>query len=100
VVTRRQLLAAGVTRDVIDGRLRRSEFRALHVGVYQVGPIAGARAREVAAVLACGGVVSHRSTAVTRRLAPGLEGAIDIAIPPGRRNETVHSPLRAYTCCG
>lgn len=85
VVTRRQLLAAGITRTVIEVRLRRGELRALHAGVYQVGPIAGARLREAAAVLACDGVVSHRSAALMRQLATAAGGVIDISIAPTRR---------------
>lgn len=66
VVSRAQLLHAGLSAKVIDGRLARGQLRPLHRGVFQVGPIMAARAREMAAHLACGAssVVSHRSAAV------------------------------------
>lgn len=85
VVTRRQLLAAGITQDVIDGCLRRRQLRALHAGVYQAGPVTGPRAQELAAVFACDGVVSHRSASAMRQLGPAPTGTIDISISPGRR---------------
>src|SRR5687767_7370039 len=70
VVSRAQLLHAGVTAKVIDGRLSRGQLRPLHRGVFQVGPIMAPRAREMAAHLACGAssVVSHRSAAVVWQL--------------------------------
>jgi very-short-patch-repair endonuclease len=94
VVKRRQLLAAGVSRDVIDGGLHRRELRTVHTGVYQVGPIAGRWAREVAAVLACDGVVSHRSAAAMRQLVGTWEGPVEISIAPGRR--VVRPEIRVY----
>jgi very-short-patch-repair endonuclease len=85
VVTRRQLLTAGVTRDVIDGLLQRGGLRSLHAGVYRVGPLAGSWATELAAALACDGVVSHRSACAMRQHAAAVRGVIDITIAPGRR---------------
>jgi very-short-patch-repair endonuclease len=75
VVSRAQLLGAGIGARVIDGRLARSHLRPLHRGVYQVGPISAGRAREMAAHLACGpsSVLSHRSVAVLCQLLPVLE---------------------------
>jgi very-short-patch-repair endonuclease len=97
VITRRQLLAAGVTRDVVDGCVRRRELRTVHAGVYQAGPVAGPRAREMAAVLACGGVLSHRSAAVMRQLAAAPAGdPFDIAVQAGRR--VVRPGLRVHRC--
>jgi very-short-patch-repair endonuclease len=85
LVARRQLLAAGVTRNEIEVRLRRGEFRALHAGVFQAGPVAGPRSREMAAVLACDGVVSHRSAAAMRELVTAFTGPVDISVAPSRR---------------
>lgn len=70
VVSRAQLLAAGITADVVDGQLKRRQLRPLHRGVFQVGPITAARAREMAAHLACGprSVVGRRSAAVLWQL--------------------------------
>jgi very-short-patch-repair endonuclease len=65
VVTRRQLLEAGVAAGVIDRRLAAGRMRPLFRGVYLVGPLLPRRAREMAACLACGpgAVVSHGTAA-------------------------------------
>lgn len=70
VVSRAQLLRAGISSKAIDGRLLRGQLRPLHRGVFQVGPIIAAQAREMAAHLACGvrSVVSHCSAAVLWQL--------------------------------
>jgi len=66
VVTRRQLLVLGLTRDAIGERTKRGFLRSVHRGVYALG---GTRltpqGRWLAAVLACGSgtVLSHRSAA-------------------------------------
>jgi hypothetical protein len=55
VVTRGQLLAAGITRDEIDHRLSLGALLREHRGVYRVGHRApSVEARYLAAVLACG----------------------------------------------
>ena len=62
VVTRAQLLSAGLTHSAINHRLARKRLHPLHRGVYLVGhPVPPPLAIEVAAVLACGNgaVVSH-----------------------------------------
>lgn len=66
IVTRRQLLAEGVSRDVLDHRVRTRRLRPVHRGVYRVGPVEPALAREMAACLACGpnAWLSHRSAGV------------------------------------
>jgi very-short-patch-repair endonuclease len=64
VVSRAQLLAAGIGTGAIATRIRRHRLHPLHRGVYAVGHTAlPPLAREMAAVLACwpGVVVSHRS---------------------------------------
>jgi len=69
VVTRRQLLAAGLTRGMVASRLGSGRLRRLHRGVFLLGSLQGPlepeRAREMAAVLACGpgAGLSHRSAA-------------------------------------
>jgi very-short-patch-repair endonuclease len=66
VVTRRQLLAAGIDASAIDRRLRGRHLRAIHRGIYLVGQrVMADGAREVAALFACGrgAVVSHLSAA-------------------------------------
>jgi very-short-patch-repair endonuclease len=89
VVSRAQLLGAGVSVKVIDGRLAGGQLSALHRGVYQVGPIVAAHAREMAAHLACGpgSVVSHKSAAVLWQLlpAPARAQPVDILVRARKR---------------
>ena len=55
VVTRWQLLQAGLTRHMVDGRIESSHLLRIHRGVYRVGHQAPSiEARYIAAVLACG----------------------------------------------
>jgi very-short-patch-repair endonuclease len=65
VVARSQLIGAGMSVATVDRWVRRGRLRKLHGGIYLLGPVAGPRAREMAAALACGkgAVVSHRSAA-------------------------------------
>jgi very-short-patch-repair endonuclease len=66
VVSRAQLLAAGIGLGAIATRLGHQRLHPLHRGVYAVGHTALAPgAREMAAVLACwpGALVSHRAAA-------------------------------------
>lgn len=90
VVARRQLLRAGVAAHWIEYRLKRGRFRSLHRGVYRVGPVAGLREKEIAAVLACGetAVVSHHSAATAWQLASARPGSphVDISIQRGCRS--------------
>lgn len=55
LVSRRQLLDAGISGHRIDRRVRTGALILVHRGVYRVGPIVGVRGMEMAAVLACGG---------------------------------------------
>jgi very-short-patch-repair endonuclease len=88
VVTRVQLLRSGVTRDLVDGRLKAGRLRRLHQGVYLVGPLMAPYAREMAAVLACGdsAVLSRRSAAALWQMLPrGHEGApVEVIVACGR----------------
>ncbi len=62
VVSRAQLLAIGVSRDAVGRRVRAGKLHRVHAGVYAVGHgVLGQSGREWAAVLATGGVLSHRS---------------------------------------
>jgi very-short-patch-repair endonuclease len=91
VVTRAQLLRAGLSPDVIDNRVKARWLRALHRGVYGVGPVTAPYAHEMAAVLACGegAVLSHRSAAELWRLVPcpAHDRPVDVTVPAagGRR---------------
>ncbi|MEJ2218978.1 MAG: type IV toxin-antitoxin system AbiEi family antitoxin domain-containing protein [Gemmatimonadota bacterium] len=70
VVTRRQLIEAGLSPWAVAHRLRSGRLHRLHAGVYRVGPLMPPHAREMAAVLASGpgSVVSHFSAASFRGL--------------------------------
>lgn len=71
LLTRLQLLDAGLTRNFIDGRVKCGLLRRVHAGVYQFGPICASHVRERAALLACrGGVISHGSAAALWLLLP------------------------------
>ena len=66
VITRGQLLAAGLRRGAIAHRLDSRWMQRLHQGVYLIGPAPPTpMARARAAAMACGAaaVVSHRSAA-------------------------------------
>lgn len=101
VVTRAQLLAAGLTADAIDARVRSRRLLPLHRGVYLhgalVGPLEPARSREMAAALACGrgALVSHASAASLWGLLPappagqagqaGRARPVHVTVPGGDR---------------
>jgi superoxide dismutase, Fe-Mn family len=71
VVTRAQLLAAGVGSKSISRRVRDGRLHRLHPGVYAVGhPVLVPKGRMLAAVLACGpgAVLSHTSAAALHGL--------------------------------
>jgi very-short-patch-repair endonuclease len=99
VVSRGQLTDSGVSVHMVDNLLKASRLRPVHRGVYQVGPIAGPRAREMAALLACAGTaaVSHWSAAALWLLlsAASREAAVHVILPgrrrPVRSGITVHS---------
>jgi very-short-patch-repair endonuclease len=102
VVTRTQLLAAGLTPRAIQGRLESGRMRSLHRGVYLMGPLEPPRARELAAVLACGGGAraSHRTAAGLWELAPRPQAALPVEVKvPGHR--VIRRPgIRAYRTLG
>lgn len=72
LVTRAQLLNAGLSPGRLDRRVAVGRLRPVQRGIYQVGPLAFSRAKEMAAVLACGAGahVSHRSAAAMWELLP------------------------------
>lgn len=82
VVTHRQLVALGMSRNAISARARRGSLHRLHQGVYAVGHRATSReARWLAAVLACGegAALSHRSAAVHWGLLKPAAGAVHVS---------------------
>jgi very-short-patch-repair endonuclease len=85
VVCRAQLYEAGLSARAIDRRVGGGRLKVLYRGVYRVGPVAGLRAQEMAAVLACGAeaVVSHRSAASAWQILPPRrpQDPLDITVP-------------------
>lgn len=95
LLTRVQLLGAGLSDGMVKRRLKAGQLRAVHRGVYLLGPLFPPQARLLSAVLACGdgAVVSHRSAARLWELLGGREATVDVTIPradhrrPGPRAE-------------
>lgn len=85
VVTRRQLLRAGLTPHQVKRRAATGRLRRLHRGVYLAGSALSPHARKMAAALACGpgAVVSHRSAAeLWGLLSPrGKRPPVDVTFP-------------------
>jgi very-short-patch-repair endonuclease len=77
VVTRQQLLQAGLTRRVVARRVREQRLRPMQRGVYLLGAVMPSWAIEMAALLACGvrAVLSHWSAARVWELALPGDGA-------------------------
>ena len=94
VVSRDQLLRAGVSSHLIDYRVTTGRLHVPHRGIYRVGPIAMPLSREMAAVLACGGsggdaaaVISHRSAGAVHGQRPQAPPTVELIVPAwsGRR---------------
>lgn len=100
VVSRRQLLEAGIGPDVVDRRLQVKRLTLLHRGVYLVGPLMPPHAHLMAAVLACGvsAAVSHQSAAALWNLIPVRRlKAVDVIVPRGRRHRRSGIRVRRLT---
>jgi very-short-patch-repair endonuclease len=91
VITREQLLRAGLGRGAITHRVQAGAMQRIHKSVYLIGPAPPTpMARARAAALACGegAAVSHRSAAELFGLLPEVAGDIDVTVVarnPGRR---------------
>jgi hypothetical protein len=96
VMTRRQLLAAGVSDREIRRRVAIKRIRRVHDGVYEI-PRATRKqiALFTAAVLACGdgAVLSHRSAAAHWGLRPQSTGPVTVSVP---RRARQRAGLRIY----
>ncbi len=92
LVTRAQLLGAGVSDDQIQYRVRIERFHRLYPGVFSLGGAELDRfGRWLAAVLACGegAVLSHRSAAALWGLLAEPRGPAHVTVP-GRWNSRRH----------
>jgi hypothetical protein len=98
VVSRRQLVAAGLSSSAIGRRLETGRLHRVHQGVYAVGyPTLSWERRWMAAVLAGGegAVLSHRSAASLWGMLPRRTGPVEISVPVSsgrcrRRGIVVH----------
>jgi hypothetical protein len=94
VVTRVQLLAAGVSDKEIRRRLKRKSLLRVHPGVYRVGHKAPSiEARYIAAVLACGdgAVLSGQAAGYLWGLVKGTAPPPEVTAPTNRRVKGVRT---------
>ena len=94
VVTRAQLLAAGVSAKEIRRRLQKKALLRVHPGVYRVGHCAPSReASYMAAVLACGegAVLSGRAAGHVWGLLKGAAPRPEVTAPKQRRVKGVRT---------
>lgn len=80
IVSRRELLRAGIRAHSVDNLLRSGAIEAVHRGVYRVGPILATRSREMAALLACGkgSAISHWSAAAIWQLSDRVRAKVEV----------------------
>lgn len=95
VLSREQLLTAGLSRRTIARRVEARRLSRLHQGIYAFGYGEISRRGEwMAAVLACGdmALLSHRSAAALWGLARWHSGPVEVTAPAGRGRPgiTVH----------
>ncbi len=86
VITRHQLMEAGLSPSAVDRRLASGRYRAIHSGVYLVLPFPLPYTREMAAVLASGpdAAVSHVSAAPHWRMRAAVDGPVDVIVRGNR----------------
>lgn len=101
VVSRQQLVEAGISDDAIMNRVRRGQLRRVHWGVFAVGGIRlSDRGRWMAATLACGtgAVLSHLTAARLWGISNHAGAAIHVARTSGSRGGPrgvrLHRPRR------
>src|SRR5215469_5584439 len=83
VITREQLVAAGLGRGAIAHRVGAGWMQRMHQGVYLIGaapPTMMARARAAAMACGAGAVVSHRSAAELFGLLPEVGGRVEVTV--------------------
>ncbi len=98
VVARRQLLAAGLSAHTVDNRVKRGRLRAIHPGVYRVGPVPVPLQREMAAVLAGGdgAVLTGPSAGVVWGILPAARrpAEVEISVRDGFRGRVAGVRVR------
>ncbi len=86
VVSRQQLLGAGLTNEAITCRMRAETLVSVHRGVYAVGyRRIGRRGLWHAALLACGpeGAISHRDAGAEWKMTGPTRGPVSVTVPGG-----------------
>jgi len=103
LITRQQLLALGVSSDMIARALRRGRLHRMHQGIYSLVPFPALppHATELAAILACGdsALLSHHSAAAVWGIRPFLEGDVDVTVigkETGRRRRGIRVHRTAH----
>ena len=94
LVTRAQLLDAGLSAGAVERRLRKGVLLVVHPGVYRVGHRAPSEeARYLAAVLACGdgALLCGRAAAHLLSLIRGLQPPPEVIAPTERRIEGIRT---------
>ena len=95
VITRKQAKHLGLTDRQVDRRIASGAWVPVHRGVFRLAALAVTwESQLLAAVLASGGVASHRCAAALWRLDPFVAPRIEVVVPHGRqshlRGVTVH----------
>jgi very-short-patch-repair endonuclease/predicted transcriptional regulator of viral defense system len=89
VVTRAQVVAAGVPVHVLEYRVKSGRLHRIHRAVYRVGPAVSPWEREAAAVLACGdgAVLSDRTAGVLWNIVryPSGDVFVHVSVQCGQR---------------
>ena len=81
VISRAQLYEMGFDNPALERRIAAGRLHRLHRGVYAVGhTVLGRHGWYLAAVLATGGVLSHRSAAALWGLRPTDAARVDVAV--------------------
>ncbi len=103
LITRRELLALGVSSDMIGRALQRGRLHRMHQGIYSLVPFPARPplAPELAAILACGdsALLSHHSAAAVWGIRPFLEGDVDVTVigkETGRRRRGIRVHRTAH----
>ena len=90
MVTRADLLDAGLSGHAIDRRIASGRLRPRYRGVYQVGqapPTDRGRARAALLAAGPGAALSLHAAAWALNLSPSLPAAVDVLVPTRRRQQ-------------
>jgi very-short-patch-repair endonuclease len=89
VVTRAQVIEAGLSPRAVDRRVASGRLHVVHRGVYRVGPLVTRYTSAMAALLTCApdGVLSHRTAGALWRI-------LDDATPPAAVHITLPNRIR------